>query len=262
MKKLTIGSIRKRKNGAPLVMITAYDALFARLFSESADILLVGDSLNMSFGGNPDTLSATVDQMIYHTSAVCKGAPETFVITDMPFGSYTDEKTALDNAIRVYRETPADAVKIEGGADKASLVRHLVSNGIAVCGHIGLLPQAFRAEGGYKVKGKSEEDALRLIADARAIEAAGAFILVIEGVKADVASRVAQSVEIPVIGIGAGNGVDGQVLVFSDMLGFYEPFVPKFVKQYLNGAEAVKGAVKTYAQEVQSRAFPDENHVY
>ncbi len=262
MKKLTIGSIRKRKNGAPLVMITAYDALFARLFSESADILLVGDSLNMSFGGNPDTLSATVDQMIYHTSAVCKGAPETFVITDMPFGSYTDEKTALDNAIRVYRETPADAVKIEGGADKASLVRHLVSNGIAVCGHIGLLPQAFRAEGGYKVKGKSEEDALRLIADARAIEAAGAFILVIEGVKADVASRVAQSVEIPVIGIGAGNGVDGQVLVFSDMLGFYEPFVPKFVKQYLSGAEAVKGAVKTYAQEVQSRAFPDENHVY
>ncbi|MEW5833350.1 MAG: 3-methyl-2-oxobutanoate hydroxymethyltransferase [Campylobacterota bacterium] len=262
MKKLTIGSILKRKNGEPLVMITAYDALFARLLAPSADILLVGDSLNMSFGGNPDTLSITMEQMIYHTAAVCKGAPDAFVITDMPFGSYTDNATALANAIRVYRETPADAVKIEGGADKADLVRHLTSNGIAVCGHIGLLPQAVRAEGGYKVKGKSEEDARTLIEDARAIEAAGAFILVIEGVKADVAARVAQSVRIPVIGIGAGNGVDGQVLVFSDMLGFYEPFVPKFVKQYHNGAAAVKEATDRYAAEVRSRAFPDENYIY
>ncbi|MFZ5374472.1 MAG: 3-methyl-2-oxobutanoate hydroxymethyltransferase [Campylobacterota bacterium] len=262
MKKLTIGSILKRKNGEPLVMITAYDALFARLLAPSADILLVGDSLNMSFGGNPDTLSITMEQMIYHTAAVCKGAPDAFVITDMPFGSYTDNATALANAIRVYRETPADAVKIEGGADKADLVRHLTSNGIAVCGHIGLLPQAVRAEGGYKVKGKSEEDARALIEDARAIEAAGAFILVIEGVKADVAARVAQSVRIPVIGIGAGNGVDGQVLVFSDMLGFYEPFVPKFVKQYHNGAAAVKEAADRYAAEVRSRAFPDENYIY
>jgi len=262
MKKLSIGSIQKRKGTQPLVMITAYDALFARLFNESADILLVGDSLNMSFGGNPDTLSATMDQMIYHTNAVCKGAPATFVITDMPFGTYTDEKTALENAIRVYRETSADAVKIEGGADKAPLVAHLVNNGIAVCGHIGLLPQAVRAEGGYKVKGKSEAEALSLIEDAQEIEKAGAFILVIEGVKADVASRVAQSVSIPVIGIGAGNGVDGQVLVFSDMLGLYEPFVPKFVKQYMNGAASVKEAVKQYADEVQSRSFPDENYVY
>jgi 3-methyl-2-oxobutanoate hydroxymethyltransferase len=262
MKKLTIGSIQKRKGALPIVMITAYDAIFAALMSESADILLVGDSLNMSFGGNSDTLSITMDQMIYHTDAVCKGAPDTFVITDMPFGTYTDEATALTNAIRVYRETPADAVKIEGGSDKAHLVRHLTSNGIAVCGHIGLLPQAVRAEGGYKVKGKTEEEALSLIADAQAIEQAGAFILVIEGVKADVATRVAQSVSIPVIGIGAGNGVDGQVLVFSDMLGLYEPFVPKFVKQYMNGAVAVKEAAKTYADEVQNKKFPDENYVY
>jgi 3-methyl-2-oxobutanoate hydroxymethyltransferase len=262
MKKLTIGSIQKRKEALPLVMITAYDALFARLFSESADILLVGDSLNMSFGGNSDTLSATMDQMIYHTNAVCKGAPETFVITDMPFGSYTDEATALTNAIRVYRETSADAIKIEGGAEKAHLIRHLTLNGFAVCGHIGLLPQAVRAEGGYKVKGKNEHEALSLIADAQAIQQAGAFIIVIEGVKADVATRVAQSVSIPVIGIGAGNGVDGQVLVFSDMLGLYEPFVPKFVKQYVDGASAVKKAVLTYASEVQERSFPDENYVY
>ncbi len=174
----------------------------------------------------------------------------------MPFGSYTDATTALSNAIRVYQESPADAIKIEGGADKAHLVKHLVDNGIAVCGHIGLLPQSVRAEGGYKVKGKSEEEALSLIADAQAIENAGAFILVIEGVKADVATRVAQSVSIPVIGIGAGNGVDGQVLVFSDMLGLYEPFVPKFVKQYMDGAAAVKEAVATYSQEVQIKSFP------
>lgn len=262
MKKLTIGAIRKRKNDLPLVMITAYDALFARLLCESADILLVGDSLNMSFGGQNDTLSATMDQMIYHTKAVCNGAPDTFVITDMPFGTYTNETTALNNAIRVYQETPADAVKIEGGADKAHLIRHLVSNGIAVCGHIGLLPQAFRAEGGYKVKGKTEDEALSLIDDARAVEAAGAFILVIEGVKADVATRVAQSVSIPVIGIGAGSGVDGQVLVFSDMLGLYEPFVPKFVKQYINGAKKVKEAANAYKIEVQNREFPDENYIY
>jgi 3-methyl-2-oxobutanoate hydroxymethyltransferase len=203
-----------------------------------------------------------MDQMIYHTNAVCKGAPNTFVITDMPFGSYIDEATAFANAMKVYRETPSDAVKIEGGADKAYLVQYLTSNGIAVCGHIGLLPQAVRAEGGYKVKGKTEDEALSLIADAQALEKAGAFILVIEGVKADVATRVAQSVTIPVIGIGAGNGVDGQVLVFSDMLGLYEPFVPKFVKQYMNGAEAVKEAVASYKVEVQNKEFPNENFIY
>jgi len=262
MKKLSISAILKRKNTLPVVMITAYDALFARLFEESADILLVGDSLNMSFAGNPDTLSTTMDQMIYHTNAVCKGAQNTFIICDMPFGTYTDEPAALSNAIRVYRETPADAVKIEGGANKAHLVKYLVDNGIAVCGHIGLLPQSVRAEGGYKVKGKTEEDALSLISDAQAIEKAGAFIIVIEGVKADAATRVAQSVTIPVIGIGAGNGVDGQVLVFSDMLGLYEPFVPKFVKQYMDGAKAVKESVAKYSEEVQNRSFPNENHVY
>lgn len=262
MKKHSISTIQKRKNGDPLVMITAYDALFARLFEESADILLVGDSLSMSFGGNSDTLSATMDQMIYHTQAVCKGALDTFVICDMPFGTYIDEKTALTNALRVYQETPADAVKIEGGTSKAHLVKYLTQNGIAVCGHIGLLPQSVRSEGGYKVKGKTEEDALSLIEDARSIEKAGAFILVIEGVKADVATRVAKSVNIPVIGIGAGQGVDGQVLVFSDMLGLYEPFVPKFVKQYTNGAEVVKEAVKKYSSEVKDRSFPDENYVY
>ncbi|MHC3995201.1 3-methyl-2-oxobutanoate hydroxymethyltransferase [Thiomicrolovo sp. ZZH C-3] len=261
-KKLSVGAIRNAKGGTPLMMITAYDALFARLFDPIADILLVGDSLNMSFAGKPDTLSATLEQMIYHTQAVCSGAPGTFVICDMPFGTYTTADRALDNAIAVYRQSGADAVKIEGGRDKADIIAHLTANGIAVCGHIGLLPQAVRGEGGYKVKGKDEANALSLIEDAKAVEAAGAFCMVVEGVKADVATRIAEAVSVPVIGIGAGSGVDGQVLVFSDMLGLYEPFVPKFVKQYLQGADAVKAAVTQYKEEVAARTFPAEEHTY
>lgn len=261
-KKMTISSIQKAKNVKPLVMITAYDALFASLFEESADMILVGDSLNMSFAGKDDTLSATLSQMIYHTNAVCLGAKNSFVICDMPFGTYTNKKDALKNAMKVFQETPADCVKVEGGKDKANIVKHLADNGIAVCGHIGLLPQSVRGEGGYKVKGKTEEEALQLIKDAKAIEKAGAFCIVIEGAKAEVATQVAQSVDVPVIGIGAGNGVDGQVLVFSDMLGLFEAFTPKFVKKYMDGASLVRDAVKTYADEVQSRDFPSEIHTY
>ena len=261
-KKMTISSIKKSKGLAPLVMITAYDALFASLFEESCDMILVGDSLNMSFAGKADTLSATMDQMIYHTNAVCNGAKNSFVVCDMPFGTYTNQVDALENAIRVFQETDADCVKIEGGESKAEIVKHLTSNGIAVCGHIGLLPQSYRSEGGYKIKGKTSDEALSLIEDARAIEDAGAFCLVIEGVIAEVAQEVAQSVDIPVIGIGAGNQVDGQVLVFSDMLGLFEEFTPKFVKKYLDGAALVKDAVKSYAGEVKVRDFPQSEHTY
>ena len=261
-KKLTITSIKKSKGVKPLVMITAYDALFARLVSQSADIILVGDSLNMSFAGKSDTISTTLEQMIYHTNAVCKGARESFVICDMPFGTYTNRDDALKNAIEVFQKTPADAVKIEGGLDKAETVKYLCDNGIAVCGHIGLLPQSVRSEGGYKVKGKTNAEQLQLIEDAEAIEAAGAFCIVIEGVKAEVAKAVATAVKVPVIGIGAGAGVDGQVLVFSDMLGLFEEFTPKFVKKYLDGASLVKSAVAEYADEVVSRAFPRDEHTY
>jgi 3-methyl-2-oxobutanoate hydroxymethyltransferase len=261
-KKLTISSIKKAKGVKPLVMITAYDALFAGLISESADMILVGDSLNMSFAGQSDTLSATLEQMIYHTKAVCAGAPNSFIVADMPFGTYIDKKTALKNSLKMFQETSADCVKIEGGKEKASIVKYLTSNGIAVCGHIGLLPQSVRGEGGYKVKGKTEEEAMQLINDAKAIEKAGAFCMVIEGVKSEVAKSVAQSVSIPVIGIGAGKDVDGQVLVFSDMLGLFEAFTPKFVKKYMDGASLVRNAVAEYADEVQSRAFPTEEHTY
>lgn len=261
-KKSTISSIKKSKNVKPLVMITAYDALFARLLEPYADMILVGDSLNMSFAGRSDTISATLDQMIYHTNAVCMGAKNSFVVCDMPFGTYTDKEKALENAIKVFQNTPADCVKIEAGADKAGIVQHLADNGIAVCGHIGLLPQSVKSEGGYKVKGKTEIEREQLLLDAKAVENAGAFCMVIEGTKADVAKEIAQSVSIPVIGIGAGADVDGQVLVFSDMLGLFEEFTPKFVKKYLDGATLVKNALKEYAQEVVSREFPKEEHTY
>jgi 3-methyl-2-oxobutanoate hydroxymethyltransferase len=261
-KKMSIVSIKKAKGVKPLVVITAYDALFASLLEPSSDMILVGDSLNMSFAGKRDTLSATMDQMIYHTNAVCMGAKNSFVICDMPFGTYTNKDDALKNSIRVFQETNADCVKIEGGEDKADIVKHLTSNGIAVCGHIGLLPQSVRSEGGYKVKGKNDKEALQLIEDARAIEDAGAFCIVIEGVKAEVATEIAKCVDIPVIGIGAGSGVDGQVLVFSDMLGLFEEFTPKFVKKYLDGASLVKNALEQYANEVKAREFPQEIHTY
>ena len=261
-KKMTITSIQKAKGIKPIVMLTAYDALFAKLMQESADMILVGDSLNMSFAGKLDTLSATLEQMIYHTNAVCEGAKDSFIVCDMPFGTYTSKEKALENSIRVFQETRADCVKIEGGADKAYIVKHLVDNGIAVCGHIGLLPQSVRGEGGYKVKGKTKEERLSLVADAKAIESAGAFCMVIEGVKADVAKEVTQSVEIPVIGIGAGVDVDGQVLVFSDMLGLFEEFTPKFVKKYIDGASLVKDAFSSYSDEVKAKSFPQEQHTY
>ncbi|MDQ7043186.1 MAG: 3-methyl-2-oxobutanoate hydroxymethyltransferase [Sulfurimonas sp.] len=261
-KKLTISSIQKRKGVEPLVMITAYDALFSKLLSESADMLLVGDSLNMSFAGKSDTISATLEQMIYHTNAVCAGAPNSFIVADMPFGTYIDKESALKNSIEVFQQTQADCVKIEGGEDKAQIVKHLTDNGIAVCGHIGLLPQSVRSEGGYKVKGKTEEEAEQLIKDAKAIEAAGAFCMVIEGVKAEVAKRVTEAVSVPIIGIGAGKDVDGQVLVFSDMLGLFEEFTPKFVKKYLDGASLVRNAVSSYCDEVKKREFPQEEHTY
>jgi 3-methyl-2-oxobutanoate hydroxymethyltransferase len=261
-KKLTISSIKKAKGVKSLVMITAYDALFASLLSESADMILVGDSLNMSFAGKKDTISATLEQMIYHTKAVCMGAPDSFVICDMPFGTYSDKNIALQSAIKVFQQTQADCVKIEGGADKAEVIKYLTVNGIAVCGHIGLLPQSVRSEGGYKVKGKTSDEITSLLEDAKAVERAGAFCMVIEGTKANVAKEVAEAVSIPVIGIGAGADVDGQVLVFSDMLGLFEAFTPKFVKKYLNGATLVKDAVAKYAEEVVAKEFPKEEHIY
>ena len=258
----TITSIQQHKHSTPLSVITAYDALFASLFDGHVDMILVGDSLNMSFNAKPDTLSATMDIMIYHTQAVCAGAKNTFIICDMPFATYTDEQSALKNASRIYTETQAHAVKIEGGKERAHIVQALTQNSIVVMGHIGLMPQYVRLEGGYKVRGKSEEDILILIEDAKAIEAAGAFSIVIEGVVEEAAKRISEAISIPTIGIGAGKYTDGQVLVWSDMLGFFQAFKPKFAKRYLEGGELVKEAVKHYVNEVQTRQFPQTEHTY
>ena len=245
-----------------LTMITAYDALFAKIFDDIVDIILVGDSLNMSFFGESDTLSATLEQMIYHTKAVCNGAKKSYIVTDMPFGTYNTPQKALESAIKIYKETKADAVKLEGGAEKADTIKLLTDNAIAVVGHIGLMPQFSRSEGGYKVKGKEEFEKEKLLNDAKAIEEAGAVMLVIEGVKEEVAKEITESVSIPTIGIGAGRYTKGQVLVWSDMLGFFNEFKPKFVRRYLNGAEIVKSAVRKFKDDIISGKFPDEEEIY
>lgn len=261
-KKITIKKLQSMRGKEKIVMITAYDALFASLFDDYADVILIGDSLNMSFAGQSDTLSATMDQMIYHTKAVGMGTKKSFLLFDMPFGSYINNDMALSNAVRVYQETKADAIKLEGGKEKADMVRHLSDNAIAVFGHIGLKPQSARGEGGYIVKGKTEYEKQSIIEDALALERAGAVAIIIEGVKSDVAVAVTSAISIPTIGIGAGNDVDGQVLVWSDMLGFFEEFTPKFVKRFMDGSGLVRDAIKAYSSEVKSGEFPNENFRY
>jgi 3-methyl-2-oxobutanoate hydroxymethyltransferase len=260
--KITLRTLQKMKNSEPIVMVTAYDALFASLFDEEVEMILVGDSLNMSFLGQKDTLSANLEQMIYHTKAVCTGAKRAFIVFDMPFGSYTTKEEALKNAIRVYKETCADAIKIEGGREKLEIIEYLTKNGIAVVSHIGLMPQSVRGDGGYIIRGKTQEDKIELLEDAKAVEKAGAFMVLLEGMKSDIASTITKTLKVPTIGIGAGNGTDGQVLVWSDMFGFFEEFKPKFVKRYLDGAKLIKDALKSYKKEVKSREFPDEKHCY
>ena len=261
-KKHTISSIQKSKGVEKLSMVTAYDSLFGNLFDENVDLILVGDSLNMSFRGEKDTLSADMSVMLYHTKAVCNGAKNTFIIADMPFGTYTNREEALKNSIRFYQETKTDCVKIEGGVEKAETVKYLTENGIAVMGHIGLMPQNFRSEGGYFIKGKDRESRKKVLADAIAIEKAGAFAIVVEGVKDDLAKEITETLKIPVIGIGAGKFVDGQVLVWSDMLGFFEEFKPKFVKQYLKGGELIREAITKYSDEVKNGTFPSKENIY
>lgn len=260
--KQTVTTIQKAKNLKKLTMVTAYDALFAKLFDDEVDFILVGDSLNMSFGGNSDTLSIGMKEMIYHTKAVCNGAKNTFIICDMPFGTYTNKKQALKNATKVFKQTQADAIKIEGGKEKSDIIKYLVNNSIAVVGHIGLMPQNVRSEGGYKIQGKDEVNIQKLIEDGKAIQEAGAFMLVIEGVKPEAAKAVTQSLKIPVIGIGAGVDTDGQVLVWSDMFGFFEDFKPKFVRQYLDGASLIKKSIKEYKKDVETKQFPSNNEIY
>jgi len=261
-KKVTLTTIAQMKGKELITVVTAYDALFAQLFDGEVEMILVGDSLNMSFLGKEDTLSATMDQMIYHTQAVCNGAKLPLIILDMPFGTYITPEIAVQNASRAYQETSAQAVKIEGGKERAHIVEALTQNSIAVLGHIGLMPQYVRADGGYKVRGKDQTDIDVLVEDARALEAAGVFAIVVEGVKEEAAKAITEAVSVPTIGIGAGNVTDGQVLVWSDMFGFFETFKPKFVKQYGNGASLIRKGLEAYRNDVKSREFPSSEYTY
>ncbi|HEY8240173.1 MAG TPA: 3-methyl-2-oxobutanoate hydroxymethyltransferase [Kiritimatiellia bacterium] len=262
--KWTAPRIRALKGREKVIVLTAYDCYMARLMDEAGvHMVLVGDSLGMTVLGYETTLPVSMDQMLHHTAAVTRGTKDAMVVTDLPFMSYqVSIEQALANAGRCLQEAGADGVKVEGGAVRAPTIRALVENGIPVLGHIGLLPQSVRAMGGYKVQGKTQSDADRLIADAKAVEEAGAFAMVLEGMPTDVAAAITKAVRLPTIGIGAGPECDGQVLVVNDMLGMTGHVAPKFVKRYADLGADMKKAFASYKKEVQDGKFPGEEHCY
>lgn len=253
-----------KAKGEKLSMLTAYDYSTAKLEDESGiNGILVGDSLGNVVLGYEDTVSVTMEDMIHHGAAVARGAKNALVVVDMPFMSYeVTVEEAVRNAGRLMKEGRAGAVKLEGGVRVAEQIRAIVKAGIPVMGHIGLTPQSINVFGGFKVQGKSEEAARALLADAKAVEEAGAFAVVIEAVPAALAQMITDAVSIPTIGIGAGAGCDGQILVYQDMLGMFSDFTPKFVKRYANVGEVMREAFSNYAAEVASGAFPTEDHTY
>ena len=263
--KLTIPELAGlKREGQKIVMVTAYDAPGGRLADAAGvDLVLVGDSAAMTVLGHDSTVPATVDELIVLTRAVTRGASRPLVIADMPFGSFqVSDEEALRNAIRFLKEAGADAVKLEGAGPSLSRVAALVGAGIPVMGHIGLTPQSATALGGFKAQGRTAEKAIQLLADARALEAAGCFSVVLEAVPAPVAARITRELSVPTIGIGAGAECDGQVLVWHDLLGLYAGHSPRFVKRYADLAGEIQKALEVYAGEVRSGAFPEEKHTY
>jgi 3-methyl-2-oxobutanoate hydroxymethyltransferase len=261
-KRISTQDIVARKNAVPIVVLTAYTAPVAKLLDPHVDILLVGDSLGMVVYGMKDTLDTTVDMMIAHGRAVMNASAKALVVIDMPYGSYESSKElALVSAQRIMRETGAQAVKLEGGKDRAEIIRHLVANGIPVMGHVGLLPQRVREMGGYKTQGKTPEEAEKMLQDALAIESAGVFAIVIEGTKEEAARHITGKLRVPTIGIGASPACDGQVLVIDDMLGL-SGYIPSFVKHYADVATMITQAVEAYAEEVKNRTFPSAEYCY
>ena len=262
--KNTVVTFRESKGQEKLVMLTAYDYSTARVMDMAGvDALLVGDSLGMVMLGYPDTLSVTVDDMVRHCAAVARGAQKALVVCDMPYMSYhVSVEDTVRNAARLMIEGRAQAVKLEGGAEFAAEVRALTRAAIPVMGHLGLTPQSVNAFGGFKVQGKTMAAAQKLLDDARALQDAGAFALVLECVPAPLAERVTQALAIPVIGIGAGAGCDGQVLVWQDMTGMTLNQLPRFVKRFGEVGASLRSAVEAYAREVRAGAFPTEDHGY
>lgn len=264
-RKVTVPDLRARKaSGPPIAMVTAYDFTMALLLDEGgADVVLVGDSLGMVVQGLPNTLPVTIEEICYHGRAVARGLRRAHLVGDMPFMSFQlSPEEALRNAGRLMKEGAFEAVKLEGGAEVAPQVARIVSAGIPVMGHVGLLPQSVHAMGGFKVQGKQEDAADRIVRDARALEDAGCYSIVIEGVPADVATRVTEAVAVPTIGIGAGAHCDGQVLVCYDFLGMFRGMRPKFVKRYAELGDAVVEATRAYVDEVRTGAFPSEAHSF
>ncbi len=263
--KNTILTFKDFKNqNKKICMLTAYDYSTAKLFDEcNINGILIGDSLGMVIKGDEDTLGVTIDEIIYHTKAVRKGSKNALIVSDMPFLSYhVSVEQAVLNAGRLVKEGGAHAVKLEGGAHVIKQIEAIVNAQIPVMGHLGLTPQSVNAFGGFKVQGKSEETVKKLIEDAKLIEKAGAFAVVLEGIPAKVAEIITNSISIPTIGIGAGKECDGQILVYQDMLGMFNDFVPKFVKQYANLGTIIKEAVGSYIIEVQNGSFPEEKHTF
>ncbi len=265
VKRVTTNVLQEMKNsGAKISMLTGYDFSMARIIdSAGIDIILVGDSASNVMAGHETTLPITLDQMIYHAGSVVRGVERALVVVDMPFGSYQgNSKEALSNAIRIMKESGGHAVKLEGGIEIIESIKRILTAGIPVMGHLGLTPQSIYKFGTYVVRAKEEGEAQRLIEDAKALEEAGCFAIVVEKIPAALAEKVAKSVSIPIIGIGAGNGVDGQVLVVHDMLGINNEFSPRFLRKYANLYDIMKEAVESYIEDVRSGDFPNQNEQY
>lgn len=265
IKKVTTHVLQEMKrNGEKISMLTAYDYTLARIIdSAGIDVILVGDSASNVMAGHETTLPITLDQMIYHASSVIRAVNRALVVVDLPFGSYQgNSKEALNSSIKIMKDAGAHAVKLEGGREIKESIERILSAGIPVMGHLGLTPQSIYKFGTYTVRAREEEEARRLLEDAKVLEKSGCFALVLEKIPAKLAEQVAKEVAIPVIGIGAGGGVDGQVLVLHDMLGLTKEFSPRFLRRYLNLYEEINGAVKSYINDVKSKDFPNENEQY
>lgn len=265
VKRITTHTLQKMKDaGQKISMLTAYDYSFSRLFDASGiDVLLVGDSASNVMAGHETTLPITLDQMIYHASSVIRGARRCLVVVDMPFGSYqSNGDIALASAIRIMKETGAHAIKLEGGEEVVDSVKRIISAGIPVMAHLGLTPQSIYKFGTYNVRAKEEEEANKLRSDAKLLQEAGCFAIVLEKIPALLAKEVSDSLQIPTIGIGAGPHCDGQVLVMHDMLGINTEFKPRFLRQYLNLHEQITKAVQKYIQDVRANDFPNKSESY
>ena len=264
-KRVTTNSLQEiKKSGNKISMLTAYDYTLAKIIdSAGIDIILVGDSASNVMAGHETTLPITLDQMIYHASSVVRAVNRALVVVDMPFGTYQgNSKKAIDSAIRIMKETGGHSVKLEGGSEIIDSVKRILSAGIPVMGHLGLTPQSIYKFGTYTVRAKEEEEAEKLIADAKLLEESGCFAIVLEKIPAHLANKIANELKIPVIGIGAGGDVDGQVLVLHDMLGMNHDFNPRFLRRYLNLHDDISNAVSQYISDVKSSDFPNKNEQY